>query len=84
MLSKNMYEALTAEYDGMNWMRFRDGRTLNALWNRGLIKANYYRPSSKRPWVYTLTKAGESVRSDLLGMSPSTKKNIFRSWRAGQ
>ena len=83
MLSKNMYEALTNTQRPTR-MTYHDGRTLAALRRRGLIHHSYYKSKANNLWYYTISKRGYLVRNDLLGMTPTTKRNVFAKWEAGR
>lgn len=59
-LSKQMVETLRDNYSYQNGIT-RDGRTVRALQNRGLIK-NVRKPEDKRtPWKWKYTASGKDI-----------------------
>lgn len=61
-MSPKQAQALRQMYSGTNKQPFQDGRTLKALFARGLI---YNLRRAESVWVYRLTAQGRNLRNTL-------------------
>lgn len=73
MLSEKMVECLLQHGKKCFW---RDGRTVSALYNRGLICSVHWDKDRKR-WKFTVTNRGLNIRKALFHLSLKDRKLVF-------